>query len=95
MLASRPAEVFGITDRGLLAVGRPADVVVIDMETVGASPLKRVNDLPAGEERLISEATGIDAVIVNGALLRENNIDMLDATRGQLPGRLLRHGAAA
>ncbi|MEQ1890228.1 MAG: amidohydrolase family protein [Alphaproteobacteria bacterium] len=95
MLASRPAEVFGITDRGLLAIGRPADVVVIDMETVGASPLKRVNDLPAGEERLISEATGIDAVIVNGALLRENNVNALDVVNGKLPGRLLRNGAAA
>jgi N-acyl-D-amino-acid deacylase len=95
MLASRPAEVFGITDRGLLAVGRPADVVVIDMDTVGASPLKRVNDLPAGEERLISEATGIDVVIVNGALLRENNVNMLDTAAGVLPGRLLRNGAAA
>ncbi|MFZ5833787.1 MAG: N-acyl-D-amino-acid deacylase family protein [Pseudomonadota bacterium] len=95
MLASRPAEVFGITDRGLLAVGRPADVVVIDMATVGASPLKRVNDLPAGEDRLISEATGIDAVIVNGELLREKNVDMLDVARGKLPGRLLRNGAAA
>ncbi|MSP44239.1 MAG: amidohydrolase [Alphaproteobacteria bacterium] len=95
MLASRPAEVFGITDRGLLAVGRPADVVVIDMETVGAGPLRRVNDLPAGEERLISDATGIDAVIVNGALLRENNVNALDVVNGKLPGRLLRNGAAA
>ncbi len=95
MLAARPAEVFGITDRGTLAVGRPADVVVIDMATVGASPLKRVNDLPAGEDRLISEAAGIDAVIVNGVLLRQNNTDMLDAKKGSLPGRLLRNGAAA
>ncbi len=95
MLASRPAEVFGLTDRGLLAVGRPADVVVIDMATVGASPLKRVNDLPAGEDRLISDATGIDAVIVNGALLRENNVNALDVVNGKLPGRLLRNGAAA
>ncbi|MFZ5930752.1 MAG: N-acyl-D-amino-acid deacylase family protein [Pseudomonadota bacterium] len=95
MLASRPAEVFGLTDRGLLAVGRPADVVVIDMATVGAGQLKRVNDLPAGEDRLISEAAGIDAVIVNGALLRENNVNALDVVNGKLPGRLLRNGAAA
>jgi len=44
---------------------------------------------------LISEATGIDAVIVNGELLREKNVDMLDVARGKLPGRLLRNGAAA
>ena len=36
MLTSRPAEVAGISDRGLLVEGRPADVVVFDLETVGA-----------------------------------------------------------
>ncbi len=95
MLTSRPAQVFGITDRGTLAVGKPADVVVLDLATVGAGPLKRVHDLPAGEDRLISQASGIDAVIVNGVVLRQNNIDALDAVNGKLPGRLLRNGAAA
>ena len=95
MLTSRPAEVFGITDRGLLAEGRPADVVVIDLDKVGASSLKRVYDLPAGEDRLISEATGIDAVVVNGTLLREDNVDQIDPAAQNLPGRLLRNGAAA
>ncbi len=67
-LTQRPAEMFGITDRGLLAQGRPADVVVFDPRTVGPGPLKRVYDLPAGADRLVSEASGIDAVIVNGKL---------------------------
>ena len=65
-LTQRPAEIFGITDRGVLADGRPADVVVFDPKTVGPGPLKRVYDLPAGADRLVSEAHGIDAVIVNG-----------------------------
>ncbi|MDP1964927.1 MAG: amidohydrolase family protein, partial [Reyranella sp.] len=68
-LTQRPAEMFGITDRGLLAEGRPADVVVFDARTVGPGPLKRVNDLPAGADRLVSQANGIDAVIVNGELI--------------------------
>lgn len=93
-LTSEPAAVFGITDRGLLAEGRPADVVVFDPDTVGCSELRRVNDQPAGADRLISEATGIDAVIVNGVVLRRDNADAVDPA-GPLPGRLLRNGSAS
>ena len=93
-LTKRPAEVFGITDRGLLAEGRPADVEVFDPKTVGPGPLKRVYDLPAGADRLVSEASGIDAVIVNGKLIRRDGKDAVAANE-KLPGRLLRHGRAA
>ena len=93
-LTQRPAEMFGITDRGLLAEGRPADVVVFDPKTVGPGPLKRVYDLPAGADRLVSEASGIDAVIVNGKLIRRDGKDAV-AANDKLPGRLLRHGKAA
>jgi N-acyl-D-amino-acid deacylase len=93
MLTSRPADVFGIKERGRLAVGLPADVVVFDADTVRAGPLERVNDMPANEPRLVSEAIGIDAVIVNGVLLRRNGHDVLDGKR-DLPGRLLRNGKA-
>jgi N-acyl-D-aspartate/D-glutamate deacylase len=93
MLTSRPAEVAGIRDRGLLAVGRPADVVVFDPATVGASRLRRVHDLPAGADRLVADAIGIEAVVVNGTVLRERGRDAV-APDGPLPGRLLRGGAA-
>jgi N-acyl-D-amino-acid deacylase len=93
-LTQRPAEMFGITDRGLLAEGRPADVVVFDPKTVGPGPLKRVHDMPAGADRLVSEASGIDAVVVNGTLIRRDNKDVF-ATNDRLPGRLLRGGKAA
>jgi len=93
-LTQRPAEMFGITDRGLLAEGRPADVVVFDAKTVNPGPLKRVYDLPAGADRLVSEASGIDAVVVNGKVIRRNNQDTV-AANDKLPGRLLRHGRAA
>jgi N-acyl-D-aspartate/D-glutamate deacylase len=93
MLTSLPATVFGIADRGLLTVGRPADIVVFDPGTVGASALERVTDQPAGAERLISRARGIEAVIVNGILLRQADEDQIAGT-GALPGRLLRNGRA-
>jgi N-acyl-D-aspartate/D-glutamate deacylase len=94
LLTSRSAEVFGITDRGRLALGLAGDVAVFDPDTVGCSPLRRVWDLPAGQDRLISEATGIRAVVVNGVVLREDGRDSLDPD-GPLPGRVLRGGAAA
>ncbi len=84
-LTSRPAEIFGLADRGRLAVGLPADVVVFDPNTVGAGALERVHDLPAGEDRLISRPKGIKAVIVNGSLLPEPG-----TVPDQASGRLLR-----
>ncbi len=93
-LTQRPAEMFGISDRGLLATGRPADVVIFDPATVGPSKLRRVYDMPAGADRLIADAHGIDAVIVNGAVIRRDGQDVAPAD-GNLPGRLLRHGRAS
>ena len=93
MLTSRPAEVFGITDRGRLAPGLAADVVVFDPATVGASKLRRVHDLPAGADRLVADASGIEAVIVNGTVIRRGGRDAV-AADGVLPGALLRNGRA-
>jgi N-acyl-D-amino-acid deacylase len=89
MLTSRPADLLGFRDRGRLAAGASADGVVFDPATVGASPLRRVHDLPAGADRLIAEARGIDAVIVNGVVIRRDNRDVVDPA-GALPGQLLR-----
>jgi hypothetical protein len=50
-----------------------------------------VHDFPAGADRLIADARGIRAVVVNGAVLREDGVDRLDP-EGPLPGRLLRGG---
>ena len=87
-LTQRPADIFGLTDRGRLAVGMPADVVVFDPATVGAGKLERVHDLPAGEDRLISRPHGVKAVIVNGVPLPEPGTAPKKAS-----GRLLRQTA--
>ncbi len=91
MLTGRPAEVAGFADRGRLAPDLQADVVVFDPETVGAGPLKRVFDLPAGGDRIVCEAVGIDAVIVDGTVIRRDGEDM-PVTGGRYPGRVLRAG---
>jgi N-acyl-D-aspartate/D-glutamate deacylase len=92
-LTSATAERFGIGDRGRLAPGLAADVTVFDPETVGCSPLRRVRDFPAGADRLVADATGIRAVIVNGTPIRIDGEDVVDA-EGDLPGQLLRGGSS-
>jgi N-acyl-D-aspartate/D-glutamate deacylase len=90
-LTSQPAAVFGIGDRGRLAPGLAADVTIFDPDTVGCGPLRRVYDMPAGADRLVSDARGIRAVVVNGAVIREDGADVVDLA-GPLPGRVLRGG---
>lgn len=58
-MTSLPAERFGLADRGELAVGRFADLVLFDPETV-------VDEATFDDPK--QEPTGIDAVIVNGAV---------------------------
>ena len=94
LLSSRSAEVFGIRDRGRLELGLAADVVIFDPQRVGCTPLQRVHDQPGGADRLISEAIGIHAVIVNGRVIRSEGRDRLDP-EGPLPGQVLRGGATA
>src|SRR5262245_26213008 len=93
-LTGQPAHVFGLADRGRLAAGLAADVVVFDPATVGCSPLRRVWDFPAGADRLVSDASGIRAVIVNGTVIREDGHDVPDP-EGPLPGHVLRGGRTA
>ena len=47
----------------------------------------------AGADRLVSDADGVRAVVVNGTLIREDGRDVVDA-EGPLPGVVLRGGSA-
>ena len=93
LLTSRSADVFGIRDRGRLEVGLAADLAVFDPDTVGCSKLRRVNDLPGGGDRLIADAVGMRAVVVNGETVRFDDADAIDP-EGEMPGRVLRKGRA-
>ncbi|MCW5893067.1 MAG: amidohydrolase family protein [bacterium] len=94
MLTARPAEVMGIGDRGRLAPGLAADVTVFDPATVACTALRRVHDLPGGTDRLVADALGVRAVVVNGTVVREDGRDAV-APGAALPGRVLRGGRAA
>ncbi len=92
-LCARPAAIFGLKGRGRLAPGYAGDLVVFDPATVAAGPLERVYDLPAGADRLVSQAKGIRAVVVNGTVLREEGADAL-GPKDRLPGQTIRRAAA-
>lgn len=87
LMTQVPAELFGLRDRGVLAAGRLADIVVIDPETVGSENARMVADLPGGCERLTAGSFGVERVLVNGTAVIVNG----DAT-GATPGTLLKSG---
>jgi N-acyl-D-aspartate/D-glutamate deacylase len=86
-LSDVPARLYGIRERGRLAPGWHADVVVFDEDRVGPGPIHTRHDLPAGAARLYAEAEGIAHVLVNG-------VEIVSGKRftGALPGTVLRSG---
>ena len=65
-VTSMPARLYGIPDRGEIAPGKFADLLLFDPATVGRGSIRRVDDLPGGESRLVRDATGVHGVWVNG-----------------------------
>lgn len=88
-LTQKPAQVMGITDRGVLAPGKFADVVVFDPATVARGPVYTRYDLPGTQDegRLYADAIGVDHVIVNGQVAVEQG-KVTDAR----PGTVMRSG---
>ena len=84
-MTSRPAELFGLTNRGVLMEGAAADIVVVDPNEVALRPSRRVNDLPGGHARMLQEAEGYRSVIVGGVEVVAD-----DQPIGVAAGRVLR-----
>jgi N-acyl-D-amino-acid deacylase len=72
-----PAQRFGIPDRGELAKGKAADIVIFDPQTVAAQSTYESPTLPP---------VGIPHVLVNGHIVIQNG-----QPTDQLPGRVVRH----
>ncbi len=79
------AALFGFTDRGVIEVGKRADLNVIDHGALRLREPRLVRDLPAGGTRLLQAAEGYRATIVRGVVTREH-----DEFTGAHPGRLVR-----
>ncbi len=85
MLSAKAAQAVGLNDRGILRVGAKADVNVVDFAKLKLHLPEIVRDLPAGGRRLHQQATGFDATIVSGEIIRR-----FDKSTGARPGRLVR-----
>lgn len=84
-LTSAPAGVIGLHDRGVVAPGYRADLNIIDFDKLQLHAPRVTYDLPAGGRRLVQDADGYLATIVNGTIVRRDGV-----ATGALPGRLLR-----
>jgi N-acyl-D-amino-acid deacylase len=79
------AQLFGLTDRGTIEVGKKADINVIDMDALTLHSARMAYDLPAGGRRLVQGASGYTATVVSGTVTRRDGVDT-----GARPGRLMR-----
>ena len=86
-LAAHPAKLYGIPERGRIAPGMWADLLLFDPATVGVSPLRRVKDMPAGGARMIREPLGVEGVWVNGRRIVDRGA-LVPLSGG--PGQVLR-----
>jgi N-acyl-D-aspartate/D-glutamate deacylase len=89
-LTGQPAGVYGLHDRGRIALGCAADLVAFDPARVGSTELERIWDFPNGTDRLVAYSRGIEHVWVNGHAIRSSGADVPDAH----PGVRLRPGRA-
>jgi N-acyl-D-aspartate/D-glutamate deacylase len=88
-LTNDSASALGLRDRGRIAIGLPADLLLFDPGQVGRGPKHRVHDLPGGGARLDTPALGVHGVWVNGSRVVGPHGISPDAPRS---GRLLRGG---
>jgi N-acyl-D-amino-acid deacylase len=98
-ITSRQADLYGIVDRGRIAVGAHADLMLFDAATVGISPARRVADLPGKGRRTIRDPKGLHGVFVNGTKVFDGKnyvhhkcgpgqvLDRFGSVEGPLPAR--------
>jgi N-acyl-D-amino-acid deacylase len=85
-LTSHQAGLYGIPDRGHIAVGAHADLLLFDPATVGISASRRISDLPAGGTRTLRDPIGVHGVFVNGVRVFDGK-DYARLVKG--PGQVL------
>jgi len=84
-LTGAAATAFGLNDRGLIAVGRRADLNIIDLDRLTVDPPRMTHGLPTNGARLVQDAHGYTATLVAGV-----PTVLADTDTGNRPGRLVR-----
>jgi N-acyl-D-aspartate/D-glutamate deacylase len=81
------ANLYGLTDRGVIEPGYKADLNIIDYDNLSLLAPEMIYDLPAGGRRLIQKASGYAVTICAGEVTYENGVHT-----GAMPGKLVRAG---
>ena len=82
---SQTAQLYGLSDRGLVAPGLRADLNVIDFHGLTFDAPRMAFDLPAHGRRLVQRASGYAATFVAGIQTVDH-----DQFTGALPGQMIR-----
>ena len=85
MLTSEPARLYGLNDRGIIEVGKRADLNIIDLDEIDLEIPEIAHDLPTGAPRILQRARGYLATICAGEVTFRNG-----QPTGTLPGKLVR-----
>lgn len=80
------ADTYGMDDRGVIAVGKRADINVIDLANLDFERPRLAYDFPGGAPRYLQDGRGYVMTMVNGVPVRRNDKDT-----GARPGRVARN----
>ena len=73
-ITGRLADVFGIPDRGIVAPGHAADLVVFALDELSYTPDSFVHDLPGGAPRLTRPPGGFRTTVVAGVVTQQGGV---------------------
>ena len=83
-LTSEPAAFFGFSNKGQLAPGFDADLIMFDPDAVKLNPQESTNDLPGGKARIVERSEGFAYTIVGGQVVLDDS-----EYQGVTPGRVI------
>ncbi|HKV53801.1 MAG TPA: amidohydrolase family protein [Candidatus Binataceae bacterium] len=84
-LTSEPADFLGLSNKGRVAAGKDADLVLFDPAAIKPLPHEWLTDLPTGRGRLVERSEGVSYSIIGGEIVFDHY-----EHQGVFPGQLLK-----